>query len=649
MKDDFLPYNKKDSCLIRYHKHGRQTLLSGSIEDFLGDIKNRDLHLHLDIKKEQDYWIIKSSIKNISGIDLKIDMIRPLIFSTDISKKELQSYRFFFNGFQSFSGTGSFALNERERNTRLPALRVMHNNTALPKNKKKAWFASDMVGVLYSLKKDRGVCIGFLDSTRFFTQVGTEVKQGRVVLYTQIQTDYISLKPLSVINLPPIYLKEGSDCPLMLEQWANLLAERMNVDKIAPKKDGWCSWYYYFAHIDEDELIKNLEIIKVDKRTFNIDIFELDDGYQRAMGDWLETNSKFKSGLKTISKKIRDADLIPGIWTAPFMVRKDSSIFKDNPDWILKDKHSRPVVSLWNPNWGIFGKSYALDVTHPGVQNYIKDLFSTLTYEYGFGFLKIDFLYAGCLPGLRYDPSLTLAEVMRLGLALIRKSCKPQTLILGCGCPLGPAIGMVDTMRIGDDVTPYWSGFVSEFLGQGFEQLSTKNCIRNTLTRTLMQKKWWLNDPDCLIVRKVDNKLIHTEIITFATVIALSGGPIMLSDALDSLDDKQKELIQKALYLSKEVSEHSLRYYCPDLMINQIPEIQVAQGNDKTFIGVYNFSKHAEHKVYNLKHVNLRSPKPKTVNDFWTGRPASIEDDILKAGILESHECKLFVIENKEV
>ncbi|MCD6570910.1 MAG: alpha-galactosidase [Deltaproteobacteria bacterium] len=649
MEKGSLLYNKRKSYLIRYHKNGREILFSGSIEDFPAHEENRDLQFNLDIKDEQDYSIIKSSITNSSSVELKIDILRPLIFSLDISKRELASYRFFFNGFQSFSGTGSFSLNEREKDTRLPALRVLHNNTALPKNKKRGWFTSDMVGVLYSLKKDHGACIGFLDSTHFFTQVGTEIKDGRLILYTQVQTDNILLKPFSTIKLPPIYLSQGNDCSLMLEVWADLLARRMNVENITPKKDGWCSWYYYFAHIDEDELIKNLEVIKVDKKTFNIDIFELDDGYQEAIGDWTETNNKFRSSLKDISLKIKDADLMPGVWTAPFMVRKNSSIFKKNPDWILKDKYLRPVVSLWNPNWGIFGKTYALDITHTGVQEYIKDLFFTLTYEYGFEFLKIDFLYAGCLPGIRHDPSLTLAEVMRFGLALIRKSCKPQTLILGCGCPLGPAIGMVDTMRIGNDVTPYWSGFVSDFLGQGFEQLSTKNCIRNTLTRTLMQKKWWLNDPDCLIVRKVNNKLTYPEIITLSTVIALSGGPLMLSDNLGSLDDKQKELIQKALYLSREVSEHSFRYYCPDIMINQIPEIQVAQGNDKTFIGVYNFRGHAKHKVYDLRHVNLPGPKTRVVNDFWTGAPASIEDGILRAGILESHACRLFIIENTSV
>ena len=40
-----------------------------------------------------------------------------------------------------------------------------------------------------------------------------------------------------------------------------------------------------------------------------------------------------------------------------------------------------------------------------------------------------------------------------------------------------------------------------------------------------MHRNWWLNDPDCLIVRKEKkNKMNPTQTILMATIMAMSGG-----------------------------------------------------------------------------------------------------------------------------
>jgi alpha-galactosidase len=628
---------------ISYVK-GAAKVFSQAIKTFPTKEKNPDIEFQIEAKKIDQHYIISSHIKNISGQKITIEAARPLIFSCDISKKDLSSYRFFLNGFQSFSGTGSFGLDEKEKNTRiLSVLRVLHHNMALPKNKKQGWFCSDSAGLVYSKKHDLGLCLGFLDFTKFFSQIGTERKNSTLDFYTQVQTDHILLKPDDILAFPPLFLCEAEDCSSLLELWAGLVAREMKIEKITPKKNGWCSWYHYFTNINEHELYKNLKILKEKKESFPLEIFQLDDGYSSAMGDWLSPNSKFSS-LKDVAHKIKDAGFIPGIWLAPFMVRMDSQLYKEHPEWVLKDKKNKPVVGLWNPNWGILGRSYALDITHPGFQEHLKNIIATFTYDFGFEFIKIDFLYAACLPGVWFDKTLTTAEIMRLGLSLIREACKSGTIILGCGCPLGPAIGLVDYMRIGNDVTPHWTDFVSQILGQGFEQLATKNNIRNTLARTFIQGKWWINDPDCLLVRKVKNKLTETEVITLSTVIALSGGTVIMSDDLMTLDAKRSEIAKNVLKISSDISENAERYYCPDFMLNKWPEIQVAQTKKRTYLAVYNFGDKPVRKEYDLKHVKI--PAKIFVKDFWTGKQTSIENARLDAGLLEPHACRLYIIDH---
>ena len=77
--------------------------------------------------------------------------------------------------------------------------------------------------------------------------------------------------------------------------------------------------------------------------------------------------------------------------------------------------------------------------------------------EWGFEVLKLDFLYASCLVGNgKYDVTMSRAEAMHLGLRTIRAAAGNDTFIIGCGCPIGSAIGFVDGMRVSCDTGPTW-------------------------------------------------------------------------------------------------------------------------------------------------------------------------------------------------
>jgi alpha-galactosidase len=70
--------------------------------------------------------------------------------------------------------------------------------------------------------------------------------------------------------------------------------------------------------------------------------------------------------------------------------------------------------------------------------------------------------------------------------------------------------------------------------------------IHNTLTRAFMHRRWWFNDPDCLLLRP-DAELTMAEIHTLATVIALSGGSLLLSDDLPNLPPERLGIVQALL------------------------------------------------------------------------------------------------------
>jgi len=90
-----------------------------------------------------------------------------------------------------------------------------------------------------------------------------------------------------------------------------------------------------------------------------------------------------------------------------------------------------------------------LDLTHPGVREHLAEELARLR-GLGIGYLKLDFLYGGAIPGRRHD-DVSEVEAYRRGLALVRDAVGPDVYLLGCGAPILPSVGLVDAMRVSPD------------------------------------------------------------------------------------------------------------------------------------------------------------------------------------------------------
>lgn len=93
------------------------------------------------------------------------------------------------------------------------------------------------------------------------------------------------------------------------------------------------------------------------------------------------------------------------------------------------------------------------------VQAFIRNNIETVTRDWGFTYLKLDFLYSAALkaeapapePGAAWrgnGRSCTRAQALRQGMQLIRDAAGPRVFILGCGAPLGSVIGLVQGNRV---------------------------------------------------------------------------------------------------------------------------------------------------------------------------------------------------------
>jgi alpha-galactosidase len=269
--------------------------------------------------------------------------------------------------------------------------------------------------------------------------------------------------------------------------FADAFASASGVTGVRAAPTIWCSWYDYFSGITEADVDENLRAIT--DRELPVDVVQLDDGYERELGDWLQFSSRFTS-LPSMVERIRQRGRRAGIWLAPFLAGVHSAIAAEHPDWIVRGETGEPVFAIHN--WG--QDPYALDVTHPAVRAYLTTVLRSFV-EMGFEFFKLDFLYAAALDGRRLDRSLTSTEAYRQGLAHIRSAVGKDVYLLGCGAPLLPSVGLVDAMRISADTSPRWSPADGDMSSPGGEaaELSVHG-------RAYQHGRYWVNDPDCLLL-----------------------------------------------------------------------------------------------------------------------------------------------------
>ncbi|KAG2183071.1 hypothetical protein INT44_006052, partial [Umbelopsis vinacea] len=302
-----------------------------------------------------------------------------------------------------------------------------------------------------------------------------------------------------------------------------------------PKRhvSGWTSWYYHYDHVTEEIVHKNLDAIVHYK--YPIDIFQIDDGYQLAIGDWLEVNNKFPGGMKELAAKIKSHGIMAGLWLAPYAVGFNSRIVKDHPEWILKEEHDSSKMVVAGPNWGGF---YALDLYNDGARDYIRHVFDVVLNKWGFDMVKLDFLFAAAMIPQR---GKSRGEIMTDAMEFLREVVGPNKIILGCGVPLGPSWRKVDYCRIGSDVAPWWEDTKLRLLHVR-ERVSTVNSLHSTLNRWGMSDSMFGNDPDVMILRSKNNKLKPDEKYTLCVLNNVLGALVFISDDVSEYTEEEHML-----------------------------------------------------------------------------------------------------------
>ncbi len=384
-------------------------------------------------------------------------------------------------------------------------------------------------------------------------------------------------------------------------KYTSLLETKFGKTRFEKAPRVWCSWYSLYKWINEHVITNALHALG----DLPFDVFQLDDGWQITHGDW-EPTKKFPSGMAELANKIKATGRTAGLWLAPFMVTKLSSIFRDHPDWLLRDENGKPVpVGL---TWE--GVPYALDVSHPEVLEWLDKLIRKVR-SWGYDYLKLDFLYAGAIPGKRHQD--IPREVAYRNAMQVMREAAGDAYILACGAPIIPTLGLCDGIRVGPDVSPYWLNKPMTAWLNNPNDPCTQNSIRTSFHR-LWLKSIVNIDPDVMFLRSKHNALKPDEQQLLLDLGTISGFKAT-SDLPQWMNRQNLDSLREVL--QTDVSVHKISRYKYQLNDREVDFSSVMPLPEHCHVPVWlaqnlGFLKIARHQVFpaileSLKHNNKKT------------------------------------------
>lgn len=544
-------------------------------------------------------------------------------------------WRVYRNGWQSWAPTMSFGGAERDVRSAPTQL------SPEPPQTEPGKFASDDVGVLHDPVARRSLLAGAVTARDFVTQVFVDPPSK--AFDARCLADGVALAPGETLWSERIAIDVTGHPNEQLERYGDALGREMGARVPAKTPAGWCSWYYFYTGVTEDDIVRNLRFLEQHRRELPIDTVQIDDGYQADIGDWLTENEKFPHGMGWLASEIKKAGFTPGLWLAPFLLSESSKTFAQHPEWVVRGDDGEPVLA--QHNWE--RRNFGIDGSHPEARAWLTRLFQEICDGWGYDYVKIDFLFAAAIAGRRHDLNTTRVRAYRDALAAVRQGVGADRFVLGCGSLMAPSVGFFDGNRIGPDVAPIWRWLTREERESPAlrhrtpdDPLSAETAIRNTLTRSWMHGRLWVNDPDCLLVRTDRTKLTLDETRTLASAIGLSGAMMLSSDDLDKLPAERLDLISMLLPPLPRSADPV------DLMERDMPE-RYEVAFDRKFdplrlVGLFNFDDEAHDPTLELP------PGRWHAFELWEERYRGVVEGALTFARVSPHACRVVALRPAE-
>jgi alpha-galactosidase len=447
--------------------------------------------------------------------------------------------------------------------------------------------------------------LGFTSCRRFIGQFYLSYPSLKVV----VDAEGGELRSGESWQLEPFTYQSGGDREELLQSLSSQLLANHPPLRFPSPPTGWCSWYCFGPRVTAKQVLDNLDFIA--KHTPGLRYVQIDDGYQPAMGDWLETGSAFGGDVQGVLKQIRKRGFEPAIWVAPFVAEEKSHVFQQHPDWFVKDTEGKPLRSdrVTFGGWRR-GPWYVLDGTHPAVQQHFEEFFRTMKRDWGCTYFKLDANFWGAIhSGRFYDPRATRIEAYRRGMEAILRGVE-NSFVLGCNHPIWPSLGLIHGSRSSNDIKRTW------------ERIETT--ARQNLSRNWQNGRLWWNDSDAIVLT---GDLPDNEFQFHATAIYASGGMLLSGDDLTKISAEKLAMLRKL----------------------QPPSGVAARFEDDSFrLGRVRIGKREIVSILNWddtpQNISVRLNRRCRITDFWSDAALGSHSGAFEIKEIPAHSGRLLIL-----
>ena len=144
------------------------------------------------------------------------------------------------------------------------------------------------------------------------------------------------------------------------------------------------SWEGMYFEINEEKMLTLAE----EAAELGIELLVMDDGWFKgrntdttSLGDWTEDKKKFPDGLQSLAEKVKQKGIDFGIWFEPEMISRESDLYREHPDWVIRSPLYEPILSR---------HQLVLDLSNPAVCEYLIDAVSKVLVPGNISYVKWD-------------------------------------------------------------------------------------------------------------------------------------------------------------------------------------------------------------------------------------------------------------------
>ena len=378
----------------------------------------------------------------------------------------------------------------------------------------------------------------------------TDDRQHLASFTVECNFDGIAIDPGEEVNTHWLLISTANHESDLLDVYTGTVAARYNLPPVKrPPLTVYCSWYFYTFNMTEQHVLEELTEIK--KKKIPLDVFQIDDGWMNNYGSYQHDPTKFPNGMAFAAKKIKEAGMVAGIWSCPFVIEVDSPILENYPDIHQIDKDGNAIIYDTSIN-----DCYVVDPTSPKASEYFEEIFTRFK-EWGYRYFKIDWLRSMYeFNTVRFrNPKVNRAMAYTMALQQIRKILDPDCYVTGCGGLSDPGnFGLVNAQRTCKDVRGIWRG-PEEVNKSGAIIHLKQNLLRSYINRfyhsdpdgtqiRIRKTPFFENERKCVGVYQSEGHYTDEEAFTICAQQYLCGGLVMISERFPELQEHRLAMLR---------------------------------------------------------------------------------------------------------